>query len=80
MLFEIDVKCLILHFIVIFVSCSGSNALVGEKREQFVLLLFFLHLCGFCCWRSVLSFPPGAFDGLRYFIATLQLLIPDGLC
>ena len=48
---------------------SGSITSVGEERANLSAVVY-QQLCGFCLERFPL--PPGAWDGLRYFIVALS--------
>ena len=52
----------------LYVNCSGSITSVGEERASLSAIVY-LWLCGFCSVRFPL--PPGAWDGLLYFIMAL---------
>ena len=62
------VSCRILYSIdsCLYVGSSGSIASVGEERANLSAIVY---LCGFCFERFPL--PPGAWNGLRYFIVAL---------
>ena len=68
MFFGVGVPCHILYSIVsyIYVSCSGSITLVGEKSTSLSTIVYLL-LCGFCLER----FPFLLGTWLWYFIVAL---------